>query len=81
MLNTIDKRKPKLKPVSYAKNTEDQHEDPPASAGDSFGYMAACPICEKRIFDVSKLTGSPVYVRLKCPHCRKIVRISISEAQ
>ena len=45
---------------------------------DEFSYTASCPICEKRVFDVSDLPHKPVKVRLKCPHCRKIVDIPFS---
>lgn len=80
MLSEIDKRKNGRKPVIYNRNTGDKPDEPPSSIEDLFEYIAACPVCGKRIFDVSDIPGNPVRVRLKCPHCRKIVRIPISEA-
>jgi len=50
-------------------------------AEDSFGYITPCPVCDKRIFDVTKLTEEPVNIRLKCPHCKKIVSIPITSSE
>ena len=38
--------------------------------------VTQCPDCEKRIFDI---WSAHIFaaIRLKCPHCRKIVRISV----
>jgi len=47
---------------------------------DEFEYKAACPVCGKRVFDLSDLPSTPVRVRLKCPHCRKIVKIPFAGA-
>jgi phage FluMu protein Com len=45
---------------------------------DVFGYKIACPICSKRVLDVSEMsTSSIIKIRLKCPHCRTIVKIPI----
>lgn len=42
-----------------------------------FEYKS-CPVCDKRVFDVSGGPGITVQVRLKCPHCRQIIIIPIS---
>ena len=36
-----------------------------------------CPVCGKRVFDVTGLPDEPVRVSIKCPHCRNIVDIPI----
>jgi hypothetical protein len=38
-------------------------------------YSVLCPVCAKRAFDISELPPTTIMVRLKCPHCRKIVQI------
>ena len=40
-----------------------------------------CPLCGKRAFDTSRLhnTKEPVEISLKCPHCRNIVSVPITE--
>jgi len=50
-------------------------------ADDVFKYTASCPVCCKRVFDISDLIGVHVRVRLKCPHCRKIVEIPLASAE
>jgi len=47
----------------------------------AFEYTAPCPKCDRRVFDSTGITGNPVFVRLKCPHCRKIVSIPLSSSQ
>jgi hypothetical protein len=42
---------------------------------DTLEYMASCPVCQKRVFDISALPDKQLTVRLKCPHCRKIVQV------
>ena len=41
-------------------------------------YMVPCPVCEKRAFDISELPERLINVRLKCPHCNKIVQLSLA---
>ena len=36
-----------------------------------------CPICSKRVFDIKKGNSGFIEIQLKCPHCHKIVDISI----
>jgi len=43
-----------------------------------FKYSMLCPVCQKRVFDISELSCNNSLIRLKCPHCRKIVVIPIS---
>jgi endogenous inhibitor of DNA gyrase (YacG/DUF329 family) len=40
-------------------------------------YSVACPVCEKRVFDISDIPATPIRVRLKCPHCHKIVQVPV----
>jgi hypothetical protein len=51
--------------------------DPSDAANKSYDYVAPCPVCERRIFDFSEIPQNSVSVRLKCPHCRKIVHIPL----
>jgi hypothetical protein len=44
-------------------------------AESAFEYTASCPLCDRRVFDSTDIPGNNVHVRLKCPHCRKIVNI------
>ena len=79
MVSEIVQKKNARKTVIYGRSDGNKPDEPPlAVEEDSFGYMASCPVCKKRIFDVSDTTGTSVHVRLKCPHCRNIVKISIS---
>ena len=34
-----------------------------------------CTICDKRAFDISGFPPTVFEVRLKCPHCHKIIHI------
>ena len=47
-------------------------------AESAFEYTASCPICAKRIFDSTDIPGNSVHVRLKCPHCKRIINIPFS---
>jgi hypothetical protein len=38
-----------------------------------------CPLCEKRVFDVSKLCDQQVEIELKCPNCNKVVKVPCLE--
>jgi len=48
---------------------------------DLFTHTASCPICRRRVFDVTNIPDIPVSVRIKCPHCRNIVGIPIAAPQ
>ena len=74
MVSAIEKKKNGRKPIIYG----DKPDDPLVVAEEAFGYMMPCPMCEKRVFDVSDPPDTPTRIRLKCPHCKKIVRIPIS---
>lgn len=39
-----------------------------------------CPICERRVFDISTQTDERVEIELKCPNCKRIVNVSCTEA-
>ena len=54
---------------------------PCKAGGDAFNYTASCSICGKRIFDISSIPTAPVLVRMKCPHCRRIINVSFSVFQ
>lgn len=34
-----------------------------------------CSCCGKRAFDISELPKEKITVELKCPHCRKLVKV------
>ena len=78
MLSVTDKRKNERKAITYATDEGDK-PDPPAVAEEMFEFLVICPLCKRRVFDASGLSGNPVRLRLKCPHCRNIVIIPISE--
>jgi hypothetical protein len=40
-------------------------------------YMVPCPCCTGRAFDFSGIPQGLLRVRLKCPHCHRIVEASI----
>ena len=76
MVSTMDKRKNGRKPIIYNKYGN-KPDDPLVVMEDMFEYMASCPLCERRVFDVSDIPGVPVHVRLKCPHCKNFVEVPI----
>jgi len=78
MVNALDKRRSGQKPVKYERNSKDKPDDPLVVTEDVFEYMAPCPLCEKRVLDVDEPPDKPTRIRLKCPHCRNVVRIPIS---
>ena len=38
-------------------------------------YQIKCPVCKRRICDISTTTNERVAIEMKCPHCWRIVRI------
>jgi len=44
---------------------------------DEFEYKIACPVCDKRVFDLTDFPTDNVSLRMKCPHCRKIIHVPI----
>lgn len=34
-----------------------------------------CPLCEKRVFDISELPGEQIAITLKCPSCHRVVTV------
>ena len=40
-------------------------------------YTVPCPSCTGRAFDLSGLPQELIFVRLKCPHCERIVETPI----
>ncbi len=34
-----------------------------------------CPICERRICDVTTSSKEKIFIEMKCPHCNRIVKI------
>jgi len=80
MVSAVDKRKNGKKPILYGAEVKDKPDDPLIVAEPLFEYMAACPVCEKRVLDISDPPDNhQTRIRLKCPHCRRIVKIPISE--
>jgi hypothetical protein len=73
MQNTTSKARIRLAPAPYSHTRKGAI--PRTALIDEFGYTASCPICGKRVFDLTDLPGTTVQVRMKCPHCRKIVKI------
>jgi len=51
-----------------------------AAITDEFEYSAPCPVCEKRALDITDLPDTQVRVRLKCPHCHKLIKIPLGRA-
>jgi len=39
-------------------------------------YSVSCPICNKRMFDISESVPHPLTIRIKCSHCRRIIQVS-----
>jgi len=78
MVSVIDKKKDGRKAITYDTGG-DKPDEPPTVVEEAFEYIASCPVCMRRVFDVSDIPGDPVQVRLKCPHCRNIVKIQISK--
>ncbi len=39
------------------------------------GETKVCPLCDRRLLDVKRDRAYEVAFELRCPHCRKIVRI------
>ena len=39
-----------------------------------------CPVCDRRVLDVSRDKAYEVVVRLRCPHCGQIVKIVMPAA-
>ena len=46
-------------------------------AEEPFGYIIPCPECERRAYDISDLPEHFIILKLKCPHCNKIVETPI----
>ena len=44
---------------------------------DAFNYSAPCPLCSKRVLDITDPAPRPLTIRLKCPHCHRIIQIPI----
>lgn len=40
------------------------------------GIQLKCPCCNKRAMDVVEVTKGKLVIEIKCPHCRKIVKIN-----
>ncbi len=36
-----------------------------------------CPVCDRRVLDVRRDKAYEVVFRLRCPHCGKIVKITM----
>ena len=81
MVSAMDKRRNQnRRPVAYNdKNGRDNSDEPLIIMKDSSGYMTSCPMCEKRVFDVYDPLDKPTRIEIKCPRCRNIVDIPISE--
>ena len=78
MATSLDKTLHKYKKYNCANNKNIVSDIQRTETDESFKYITPCPICGKRVFYVSEPPDKPTRIRLKCPHCRKIVRIPIS---
>ncbi|MFP3153392.1 hypothetical protein LQZ18_02990 [Lachnospiraceae bacterium ZAX-1] len=38
-----------------------------------------CPVCGKRVFDISKLPREPIIVATKCPQCKNFVDVPCTQ--
>lgn len=38
-----------------------------------------CPSCNKRALDIVQATKGKIIIEMKCPHCKKIVKINYSK--
>lgn len=45
------------------------------------GVQVKCPNCSKRAMDILKATNGNIIIELKCPHCRKIVKINYCKGE
>lgn len=41
-------------------------------------YQLKCPICKKRIFDVSKIPNEEIIIETKCSNCKQITKLAIT---
>ena len=73
MLDTVDKAIARNNMIIANRNVS-----PIFPRDDAFVYTVSCPVCKRRIFDLTNMPGKLLHVRLKCPHCRKIIKIPIS---
>jgi hypothetical protein len=48
-------------------------DETPSVINEQPKYIILCPICKKRVIDVSELPERLIKLRYKCPHCRNIV--------
>jgi len=44
--------------------------DPP-----KYEVIMACPICNRRAFDLSIYPHEPIWIGLKCPNCNNIIHV------
>ena len=72
--------KEKAKRITLPRTNSGTGVKPRSTAEDEFGYSAPCPVCDKRALDITALPGIAVRVRLKCPHCHKLVKIPLGRA-
>ncbi|NBI92642.1 hypothetical protein D3Z45_19215 [Lachnospiraceae bacterium] len=45
--------------------------------GSQMTETGVCPVCDRRVLDVRRDKSYEVVFRLKCPHCGKIVKITM----
>ena len=48
--------------------------------GSHMTETGVCPVCGRRVLDVNRDKAYEVVVRLRCPHCGKIVKIVMPAA-
>lgn len=79
MVSAMDNRKNSKRPVLYSRGNINKSDDPLIVDRESFGYMTSCPECKRRVFDVYDPPDRLTRIQIKCPHCRKVVKIPIYE--
>lgn len=45
--------------------------------GSKMTETGVCPVCDRRVLDVRRDKAYEVVFRLRCPHCGKIVKITM----
>ena len=80
MASVAERKEFSQRTVIRDKSGNDNKKEPVVIGEEPFDHMKPCPVCEKRIFDLSGSPCNVIRIRLKCPHCRKIVVIPICSA-
>lgn len=80
MVIATGKSRERRKLVVYNRGIKTGYAGASQREEDAFKYTAPCPICEKRIFDISTLPVNRIMLRFKCPHCHNVVIMPLMAA-